>query len=103
MEKQVTLVINKEKAEEIENVLNKAADIIEKALVNGTDQSDIGDLFKEIEEEFSVTFDDGTIVNISVCSGNPPYVDATLIANGVSVDCEPGETLLGEYYFQANG
>ena len=54
---------------------------------------------------FTVKFEDSIEKNIEVdikiCDGDTPFVDAVMFQNGNEVGClEPTDTLVGEYIFQ---
>jgi len=53
----------------------------------------------------SLSFEDGIEVDIKVCNGDPPFVDAVLFKDGheISVVQPDGDTLDGEYHFCPNG
>lgn len=106
MEKKIysaTITVDKERAAFIESRLDNAQEFIEDSLDNGTEEYEIEDLFEDIREEFTATFEDGAEVTIAVCPANPPYVDGTVFGQGFRIDCEPSETLIGKWIFQNKG
>lgn len=53
---------------------------------------------------FTAKFDDGIEIDIKVCDGNPPFVDAVLFQDGSDVGClDVTDTLVGEYIFHLLG
>jgi hypothetical protein len=58
----------------------------------------------DVIKTFTVDFGGGLEVDIKVCNGDGPYVDAVLFLDGHEVEVlEPSDELLGEYPFNYNG
>ena len=50
---------------------------------------------------FSANFGNGVEIDIKVCDGDTPFIDAVLFVNGCdSGYLDAGDTLLGEYVFE---
>ncbi len=78
-----TIKVSREKAEQLQSLLdNKSEDKI------GT------------IETFTAIFDDNHEIDIKVCQGNPPFVDAVLFIDGCGAGClDVTDTLIGDYTF----
>ena len=85
--KTITKVIKipKEQAEELQKFLDS----------NGREEGECGTI-----ETFIADFGNSTEIDIKVCKGYPPFVDAVLFINNCDEGClDVTDTLIGEYDF----
>ena len=58
------------------------------------------DADKQIFKTFTANMGEGWEIDVKVCNGDIPYIDAVLFYNGQEVSCDASEdTILGEYQF----